>query len=184
MDKFQLFNPPPLMDKIHIHIYESPEALTNTTIHGPVPVALIDPSQGSFAQLGASPDNNLVVNIVQYETRTAHLPDCVTSFFTCEQKFEHQKNANAISHFDGTNDHALRVGEIATQQQQQQQQQQLDAKYHLPSRKIQEDMDTEMSAQWYHPQEIKECHLKYITRIDYGRKLILKHIFTVNYPVQ
>ena len=51
--------------------------------------------------------------------------------FTREQRMEHHGTANAISHFNGTTDHALCVGEIATQQQQQK----LSVKYHSHSRK-------------------------------------------------
>ena len=110
MNKFPLFNPTPLKSKIHIHIDESPEAFNNTTIQGPAPVASIDPSQRSFAQISESPGGNFVVDIIQYETRKAHLPDCVTSSFTREQRMEHRGNARAINRFDGTNDHALCIG--------------------------------------------------------------------------
>lgn len=71
------------------------------------------------------------MDIIKYETRKSHLPDCVTSSFTREQRMEHRGNACVINHFDGTNDHALRVGETATQRRRQK----LDVKYHLPSRK-------------------------------------------------
>ena len=64
MNKFVLFNPPPLESKIHIHIDKSLEAFNNTTIQCPVPIALIDPSQGSFAQISESPDDNFVVDIM------------------------------------------------------------------------------------------------------------------------
>ena len=131
MNKFVLFNPPPLESKIHIHIDESPEAFNNTTIQGPVHVKSINPSQGSFAQISESPDNNFVVDIIQYETQKAHLPDCVTSSFTHEHRMEHRENACAIHHFDGKNDHPLCIGETATQQRRQK----LDVKYHLLSRK-------------------------------------------------
>ena len=114
MNKFLLFNPPQLQSKIHIHIDKSPEVFNDTTIQGPVPVALIDPSQGIFAQISESPDNNFVVDIIQYETRNTHLLDCVTSSFIREQRMEHPGNAHAINHFDGKNNHALRVGETAT----------------------------------------------------------------------
>ena len=131
MDKFPLFIPPPLESRVHIHIDESPEVFNDTTIHGPVPVASIDTSQGSFAQVSESPDDNFVVDIIQYETRKAYLPDCVTSDFTHEQRMDHRGNALAIHHFDGTTEHALCIGETATQQRRQQ----LDVKYNLPSRK-------------------------------------------------
>ena len=131
MNKFPLFNPLPLESKIHIHIDKSPEAFNDTTIQGPVPVKSIDPSQGSFAQISESPDNNFVVDIIQYETQKAHLLDCVTSSFTREQRMEHCGNACAINHFDGTNDHALHAGETATQRRQQK----LGVKYHHPSKK-------------------------------------------------
>ena len=130
-NKFPLFIPPPLESRVHIHIDESPEAFNDTTVHGPVPVASIDTSQGSFAQVSESPDDNFVVDIIQYETRKAYLPDCVTSYFTREQRMDHRGNALAIHHFDGTTDHALRIGEIATQRRQQK----LNVGYNLPSRK-------------------------------------------------
>ena len=84
MNKFPLFNPPPLERKIYIHIDESPEAFNDTTIQGPVPVESVDPSQGRFAQISESTDDNFVVDIIQYETRKAHILDCVTSSFTRE----------------------------------------------------------------------------------------------------
>ena len=89
MNPYPLFMPPPLPNTTPIHINESEEAINNTTIQGPAPVAPIDLSQGSFAQLVESPDNNCVVNVVQYKTRIAHLPNCVTSYFTPEQRMDH-----------------------------------------------------------------------------------------------
>ena len=131
MNQFPFFNPPSLKNAIHLHIDEAQEAINNTTIQGPAPVVSIDPSQGSFAQISESPDDNFVVNIVQYKTQTTHLQDCVTSYFTREQRMEHRGTANAISHFDSTTDHALCVGEIATQRRRQK----LSVKYHSHSRK-------------------------------------------------
>ena len=115
MNPYLLFLPPPLQNKTHVHIDESQETIIDTTIQGPAPVKLLDPSQGSFAQISESPNQNFVVNIVQYETHKAYLPNCVTSYFTYEQKLKHQGNANVIQYHDDPTYHALCVETIASQ---------------------------------------------------------------------
>ena len=56
MNPYPLFFPPPLWSKTQMHINKPQEAIIDTTIQGPAPVASIDPSQGSFTQISESPD--------------------------------------------------------------------------------------------------------------------------------